>query len=44
MDDIYAIEKNFLNDQTFNAALPTKGYNNFFDDLCKILKKKLKFI
>ncbi|MAH99216.1 MAG: hypothetical protein CMA12_07760 [Euryarchaeota archaeon] len=41
IDDIYAIEKkNFLNDQTFNAALPNKGYNNFFDDLCKILKKK----
>ncbi len=41
MDDIYAIEKkNFLNDQTFNAALPKKGYNNFFDNLCKILKKK----
>lgn len=41
MDDIYAIEKkNFLKDQTFNAALPNNGYNNFFDDLCKILKKK----
>ena len=41
IDDIYAIEKkNFLKYKTFNAALPIKGYNNFFDDFCKILKKK----
>jgi hypothetical protein len=41
IDDIYAIEKkNFLNYQAFNSALPAKGYNNFFDDFCKILKKK----
>jgi hypothetical protein len=40
-DDIYAIEKkNFLKDQAFNAALPTKGYNHFFNDFHKILKKK----
>ena len=41
MDDIYAIEKkNFLNNQAFKAALPTRGYSYFFDDFYKILKKK----
>lgn len=40
IDNIYAIEKyNFLNNEDFEAALPNEGYNSFFNDFYKILKK-----